>query len=125
GNNHFGLRAIEMRTPVRDDTVSAVRAMVLPAVTDDRVIRNRDRHAVDYRERWIRWFQARDTVRETFGSSGQLHKFCAGERVCHGRGNVKWKSDQASAKSTQSAASHLAPAVRGTNEHDAFNPRIG
>ena len=29
GNNHFGLGAIEMRAPVRDDTISAVRAMVL------------------------------------------------------------------------------------------------
>ena len=58
-------------------------------------------------------------------ASGEFHEFCAGERGFHGRGNVKWKSDQASAKSTRSAAGHLAPAMGRTNEDDAFDPGIG
>jgi hypothetical protein len=48
GNNYFGLRAIEVRAPVRDNPISAVRAMVLPAIADDRVIRNGDPRFIDY-----------------------------------------------------------------------------
>ena len=53
-----------------------------------------------------------------------MHEVSAGKRVLHLCGNVKWKTDQANAKSTQTAAGHLAPAMRSTNEDNSFNPGI-
>ena len=113
-----------MRAPIGHNAVGAVWRVAFPAITNDRMIRYADRRTVDNRQPWVRRFQACDAVWETFGTSGQLHEVSAGKRVLHLCGNVKWKTDQANAKSTQTAAGHLAPAMRSTNEDNSFNPGI-
>ena len=93
-----------MRAPIGHNAVGAVWRVAFPAITNDRMIRYADRRTVDNRQHWVRRFQACDAVWETFGTSGQLHEVSAGKRVLHLCGNVKWKTDQANAKSTQTAA---------------------
>src|ERR1041384_2761851 len=124
GDNGFGFRAIEMRTPVGYNAVTAVRTVTFAAIADDRVIRNAHFWFINYRERWIGRLQSPDAVWKTFGASGYLREFGARKRVLHGSKHLKRKPDQANAKATQTAAGHIASAMRSTNENNAFDSRI-
>src|SRR5215813_14154491 len=110
-NDLFGFRAVEMRAPVRHNTVTAVRTVTFPSVADDGVIRNSHFWFINHGERWIRWPQPPDAIRKTSGTSGQLHKFSAGERVRHRIKQLERQPDQTNAKATQSAAGHIASAM--------------
>src|SRR5215471_5093959 len=116
---------VEMRAPIGNDAVTAVRTISFAAIAYDGVVRNSHFRFINHRERWIRRLQAPDAVRHTFGTSGQLHKFRAGKRGCHSVEQLKWEPDQANTKATQTAAGHVASAMRGTNEHNAMDSRIG
>src|SRR5262249_10828448 len=113
-----------MRAPIWHDAVTAVRAVSLPAIADDGVIRNSHFWFVNHRERWIGRLQSPDAVRKTFGTSSQSHKLSTRKRVLHCIEQLEWQPDQANAKATQSAAGHITPAMWSTNEHNAVNSGV-
>src|SRR5262249_41153282 len=113
-----------MRAPIRHDAVTAVWTISFAAITDNGVIRNSYFWFINHRERWISRLQSPDTVRKTFGASGQLHKFGAGERVRHRTEHLERKPDQTNTQATQSTAGHIASAMRSTNEYNAVDSGI-
>src|SRR6516165_10875930 len=88
------------------------------------MIRNSHLWYINHGERGIRRLQPPDAVRKTFGTSGQLHKFSAGERGRHCRKQLERKPDQTNAKTTQSAAGHVTPPMWRTNKDNAMDSGI-
>src|SRR5262245_53622226 len=124
GNNLLGLRAIEMRTPVSHDPITAVRAITSPAIPDDGMIRNGDPCTVNYRQRRACRLQPRNAVGQTFGTSRDLREVRTGERIHHHRSQSGWESNQTDSNSSDWVAGQVAPTMRSTNEHNALDPRI-
>src|SRR5207249_3356630 len=124
GNDLLGLCTIKVRAPVSHNTITAVRATALPAIADDRVIRNADGHAVNYRQSRACRVQTRDTVGQTLGTSRDLREVRAGERVHHDCGQPGRESNQANSNFSDSIAGQIAPAMRSTNKDNTLYPGI-
>src|SRR5215472_3520318 len=64
--NLFRFSSVEMRTPIRYDTIAAIRGIAAPAIADDRVIRNTFRHwqRIHFLHEWIVRRKRIDTVRQ-------------------------------------------------------------
>src|SRR5438874_1511854 len=123
-NDQLGLCTIEMGAPVSYDAITAVRAVVLPAVADDRVVRNANSRFVDYRQRRACRLQSCDAVRETFRTSRDLHKVGTSQRVHHGCGKPGWEGNQANSNFSDSITGYVAAAVRSTNKDNTLYPGI-
>src|SRR5215472_619231 len=113
-----------MRAPVSHDPVTAVRAIAFASITDNRVIWNTDRCAVNYRQRRAGRLQARDTVGQTFGTSRDLSEVRTGQRVEHDCGQSGRESYQADSDFPDSVAGQVAPAMWSTNENNTLDPRV-
>src|SRR5436305_2307726 len=96
----------------------------MPSINNNRVRRVAYPRFIEYRQRRIRCLQSPDTVRQTFGTSGQLQKFATTQRVLHYGCELSGKIDQANSNFTQSAAGHIAPPMRRTDKDNALDSRI-
>jgi hypothetical protein len=124
GDDEFGLSTIEMRTPIRNNAVGAVRRVAFAPVADDRMIGSANGHLVHDEKRRIFRGKAENAVGKSLGAASEGGKLVP-DQILDFTADRAGKNDHTHGEFTNSPNCHFAATMRRADEDDAMDLRVG